>query len=163
MSFSTSVLQRCRQVFSECSSSSLTLCGAGSGEQSTGGRHCVKGLCIGVRWQLDTRPSEESASSGLLTRAEQQSRELTMRELAELLFYTFTDAVGKIRDLDFRRTSNLLSMFTSLSLSGWLHGVGDDELGLRSSAGETLLGLVVANSSTNCNMSARGYLAGPEP
>lgn len=70
MSFSTSVLQRCRQVLSECSSSSLTLCGAGSGEQSTGGRHCVKGLCIGVRWQLDTRPSEESASSGLLARAE---------------------------------------------------------------------------------------------
>lgn len=68
-----------------------------------------------------------------------------------------------MRGRDLEKTSNLLSMGTSFSLGGWLHGVGEDELGLRSSAGETLLGLVVANSSTNCSMSARGYLAGPEP
>lgn len=86
-----------------------------------------------------------------------------MRELAELLFCRFSDAVSKFRGLELRRASNLLSMCTSFSLGGWLHGVGDDELGLRSSAGETLLGLVVANSSTNCSMSARGYLDGPEP
>ena len=55
---------------------------------------------------------------------------------------------------------NLLSLEAG-SLRGWLAGVG--EAGLRSSAGETLEGLVVANSSTNCSMSARGYLAGPEP
>lgn len=47
------------------------------------------------------------------------------------------------------------------SSRGWLAGVG--EVGLRSSAGETLVGLVVANSSTNCNISARGYLVGPDP
>lgn len=57
---------------------------------------------------------------------------------------------------------NLLSLEMG-SLSGWLVGVGEDEVGLRSSAGETLVGLVVANSSTNCSMSARGYLVGPEP
>lgn len=84
----------------------------------------MKGLYMGVRWQLDTldtRPSGESVSPGSLLSLE----------------------VG--------------------SLSGWLAGVGDDEVGLRSSAGETLEGLVVANSSTNCSMSARGYFVGPEP
>lgn len=30
-------------------------------------------------------------------------------------------------------------------------------------AGDTFVGFVVANSSTYCNMSARGYLVGPEP
>lgn len=65
---------------------------------------------------------------------------------------------------DILRVSNLLSTGTSFSLGGWLQGVGEDELGLGSSAGETPPpGLVVANSSTNCSMSARGYLAGPEP
>lgn len=49
------------------------------------------------------------------------------------------------------------------SLLGWLAGVGEDAAGLRSSAGEMLVGFVVANSNTNCNMSARGYLVGPEP
>lgn len=49
------------------------------------------------------------------------------------------------------------------SMTGWLAGVGEDAAGLRSSAGETLVGFVVANSNTNCNMSARGYLVGPEP
>lgn len=64
---------------------------------------------------------------------------------------------------DMRETTfNLLSL-QMFSLSGGLLGVGEDEVSLRSSAGETLLGLVVANSSTNCSMSARGYLAGPEP
>lgn len=47
------------------------------------------------------------------------------------------------------------------SSRGWLAAVG--EAGLRSSAGETLVGLVVANSSTNCNISAKGYLVGPDP
>ncbi len=30
-------------------------------------------------------------------------------------------------------------------------------------AGDTSVGFVVANSSTYCNISARGYLVGPEP
>lgn len=49
------------------------------------------------------------------------------------------------------------------SLTGWFAGVGEDAAGLKSSAGEILVGFVVANSNTNCNMSARGYLVGPEP
>lgn len=57
---------------------------------------------------------------------------------------------------------NLLSLEAG-SLRGWLAGVGEDDDSLRSSAGETLVGLVEANSSTNCSMSARGYLVGPEP
>lgn len=58
----------------------------------------------------------------------------------------------------------LLLVLNLLSLgSGWLAGVGEDEAGLTSSAGETLEGLVEANSNTNCSMSARGYLVGPEP
>lgn len=44
ISFSTSVLQRCRQVLTKCSSSSLMLWGAGCGEQSMGCLHWVKGL-----------------------------------------------------------------------------------------------------------------------
>lgn len=60
------------------------------------------------------------------------------------------------------RVFNLTSLEMA-SLSGWLVGVGEGEVGLRSSAGDTFVGLVVANSSTNCSMSARGYLVGPEP
>lgn len=69
MSFSTSVLQRCRQFLTKCSSSSVMLWGAGCGGQSMGCLHWVKGLYMGVRWQLDTletRPSDGSVSSGSL-------------------------------------------------------------------------------------------------
>lgn len=57
---------------------------------------------------------------------------------------------------------HLLSLAMA-SLRGALGGVGDDAACLESSAGETLVGLVVANSSTNWSMSARGYFVGPEP
>lgn len=42
-------------------------------------------------------------------------------------------------------------------------GVGEEEACLTSSAGDKLVGLVVANSSMYWSMSARGYLVGPEP
>lgn len=58
--------------------------------------------------------------------------------------------------------THLLSLEVA-SERGWLEGVGEDVVSLGSSAGETLVGLVVANSRTNWSMSARGYFIGPEP
>lgn len=61
-----------------------------------------------------------------------------------------------------RWPTHLLSLAMA-SLMGRLAGVGEDAASLRSSAGETLVGFVVANSRTNWSMSARGYFIGPEP
>ncbi len=79
----------------------------------------------------------------------------------------------KLGTLDFKSEKHDLMKFLKFklhllslevdSLRGWLVGVGEDDVVLRSPAGETFEGFVVANSSTNCSMSARGYLVGPEP
>lgn len=72
MSFSTSVLQRWRQVLAKCSSSSVMLWGAGCGGQSIGCLHWVKGLYMGVLWQLETlepRLSDETDFPGSLKKA----------------------------------------------------------------------------------------------
>lgn len=66
MLFSASVLQRCRQPLTKCSSSSLTLPGAGCWGQSAGGLHWVKGLWMGVlcvELCVQPEPSDEPASS----------------------------------------------------------------------------------------------------
>lgn len=113
-----------------------------------GSLHCVNGLYMGVRWQLETletRSSDASASSGSLTRT---------RESVKSLFTSNC----KIHSEILKHLS--LEM---VSLSGWFAGVGEDAASLGSSAGERLVGLVVANSNTNWSMSARGYLVGPEP
>lgn len=79
MSFSTSVLQRWRQVLAKCSSSSVMLWGAGCGGQSIGCLHWVKGLYMGVLWQLETlepRLSDETDSPGSLKKARTTTQQL---------------------------------------------------------------------------------------
>lgn len=56
-----------------------------------------------------------------------------------------------------------LVSWQTASLTGWPVWDGEGEDGLGSSAVVTFVGLVVANSKTNCSMSARGYLVEPEP
>ncbi len=64
---STSALQRCKQLLTKYSSSSVTLWGAGWSGISMGGLHWVKGLCMGVLCVAvcgQPEPSDEPASSG---------------------------------------------------------------------------------------------------
>lgn len=64
MVFSTSPLHRCKHPLTKCSSSSVTLWGAGCRGTSKDGLHWVKGLCIGVLCVAVCKPSDGLVSSG---------------------------------------------------------------------------------------------------
>lgn len=162
MSFSTSLLQRCRQLSNTLSSSSVMWRGAGCMGRSGGSRDWVKGLWIGILCCWAAGGAAAGADTGPeLSKGGSKSCSATLL----LVRHRISQVNEKSRRKWSRgRQLTVLLNKTHLGRGGGCPVVppGGAEESM-SSTGEVHTGLLEANSMAYWSTSARGNLFGPEP